>query len=214
MALAFNYKDGDPKYKGKLSKREEAMAVEEVPGLLDHFAYLLFPASAISGPFFEFRPFDEFINLRGKYGKLTPTQCWAPAVKRFVQGFICIAITVGFPLVFGTPSRDTIISGEFETNEASVFYKIYAMSVMCHNEMWTYYVGFCFMEATMTATGLSYDEKPDGTIEYNAFPSVQIWTIESAHEVSTCLRAWNISVHNWLKYYVFIRCMDRNYKGF
>lgn len=85
--------------------------------------------------------------------------------------------------------------------------------IACKNEMWTYYVGFCFMESTMIASGLGFTYDRDGKKNYNSEKSVHIEGIESAHEVSTCLRYWNMSVHNWLKYYVMIRVMDKNKRG-
>lgn len=70
MALSLNYKDGDPKNRDKLTKREKAMIVDEVPDLLEYLSFVLFPGEAVSGPFSEYAPFKDFINLRGRFAEL------------------------------------------------------------------------------------------------------------------------------------------------
>lgn len=42
---------------------------------------------------------------------------------------------------------------------------------------------------------------------------VRIWDIEFSYKVKDFLDAWNISVHKWLKYYVFLRLLNSNKKG-
>lgn len=44
--------------------------------------------------------------------------------------------------------------------------------------------------------------------------SVDIWAIQTCHEQDTFSRSWNISVHNWIKYYIFIRLMDKTKRTF
>lgn len=101
-----------------------------------------------------------------------------------------------------------------EWAQNSFLWKSYYMSVACKTQMWTYYVGFCFMESTMIATGLGFNYDKEGEKDYNTERSVNIWGEETATEVTTCLRYWNMSVHHWLKYYVMIRLMDKDNKGF
>ena len=79
--------------------------------------------------------------------------------------------------------------------------------------IWSYYAGFVWMEACMIASGLSYSVAADGTVEYNSLRAVSIWNITKCYELVTYLRYWNISIHNWLKYYVMIRLMDKSKKG-
>ena len=75
--------------------------------------------------------------------------------------------------------------------------------------MWTYYSGFCLVEAQFIISGFGYSKK-DEKEEYNSIRSVKIWEIESACEINPVSTCWNINVHNWLKYYVMLRLMDRS----
>jgi hypothetical protein len=61
------------------------------------------------------------------------------------------------------------------------------------------------MEAGPIACGLSYNGKEDGTYKHDRIRSVNVWKLETSLKVKDFLANWNISVHEWLKYYVFLR---------
>lgn len=42
---------------------------------------------------------------------------------------------------------------------------------------------------------------------------LRIWGIEFSFRVKDFLDAWNVSVHKWLKYYVFLRMLDSTKRG-
>lgn len=42
---------------------------------------------------------------------------------------------------------------------------------------------------------------------------MRVWDIEFSYKVNDFLGAWNISVHMWLKYYVYLRLIKRDKKG-
>lgn len=106
MSLSLSYKDGGPKNLGKLTKRERLMAVKEVPDLLTYFSYVLFPAAAISGPFHEFAPFNDYIHNQGRFADLKKFETWLPAFKRFIQGFICLGVMLAMPAFTGVAGID------------------------------------------------------------------------------------------------------------
>lgn len=118
------------------------------------------------------------------------------------------------------------ITQAFVTDERGFLWKaVYNMIVMQHT-IWTYYGGFCFMEALMIASGLGYTETEavvktaDGkeskevVVNYNSIRSVDIWAIQTCYEQETFSRSWNMSIHSWIKYYVFIRLMDKKKRTF
>jgi len=43
--------------------------------------------------------------------------------------------------------------------------------------------------------------------------AINEWDVEFSHDVKDFLGAWNISVHKWLKYYVYLRMMKKDNKG-
>jgi lysophospholipid acyltransferase len=84
-------------------------------------------------------------------------------------------------------------------------------------KIYTYFTAFMLMETTSIASGLSYDGIDENCkplfgclnlIEKPKFTRVQticVWDIEFSYNVKDFLGAWNISVHKWLKYYIYLR---------
>ena len=73
--------------------------------------------------------------------------------------------------------------------------------------------GFSFMEAGPIACGLSYNGTEKGTHKHDRIRSVDVWKLETSLKVKDFLANWNISVHEWLKYYVFLRQLDTKKRG-
>lgn len=75
-------------------------------------------------------------------------------------------------------------------------------------------VGWCLMEVGPIASGLGfngYDEQ--GKARHDRVRSCSIYKLETSHKVKDFLSNWNISAHNWLKYYVFLRQLENNTKA-
>ena len=79
--------------------------------------------------------------------------------------------------------------------------------------MCTYMIGFSFMEAGPIACGLSYNGVENENVRHDRIRSVDVWKLETSLRVKDFLANWNISVHEWLKYYVFFRLLDNNKRG-
>lgn len=80
--------------------------------------------------------------------------------------------------------------------------------------MSTYVIGFCFMECGPIASGLSFngvDSK--GNAQHDRIKSVLIYGLMTSYRVKDFLASWNISVHEWLKYYVYLRLLDNKKRG-
>ena len=73
--------------------------------------------------------------------------------------------------------------------------------------------GFSFMEAGPIASGLSFNGVVDGQPRHDRIKSVNVWTISTATTVKDMFANWNMSVHEWLKNYVFLRLLDSKKKG-
>jgi len=70
MSLALCYKDGDEENSKKLTSREKAKAVKELPTLTTYLNYMFFVGQVISGPFCEFSDFDDWLHLRRHYANI------------------------------------------------------------------------------------------------------------------------------------------------
>jgi lysophospholipid acyltransferase len=78
----------------------------------------------------------------------------------------------------------------------------------------TYLVGWCLMECGPIASGLSfngYDEV--GNARHDKVQSANIYKLETSYKVKDFLANWNISAHEWLKHYVYVRQLDNKQRG-
>jgi hypothetical protein len=84
MSLALSYKDGDPANFDKCTPREQSYAVKQKPSFLTYLSYMFFVGNVCSGPFVEFKTFDDFINYRGNYATIGYFDTWYSALKRLI----------------------------------------------------------------------------------------------------------------------------------
>jgi D-alanyl-lipoteichoic acid acyltransferase DltB (MBOAT superfamily) len=171
MALMFNFcrvtalvccvRDGLVlKRKGKdncrLKSREIEYAVTDgIPSFFDYWAYMYFCGGSISGPFYEYNDWMNFIRREKQY-KNIPSTVW-PTCKRILLSFVFIALQSllqPFNLkVFGTPAY----------LEAGFAWRAMICFLSWKFKIFTYIIGFMFMDSGPIACGFAYN----GTEEVN-----------------------------------------------
>ena len=72
-----------------MKRREKAYAVEEIPSFFDFMAYLYFCGAAISGPFYEFKDFQQMMAREGDFKDVPSTL--KPGLMRFLNAWMCVA---------------------------------------------------------------------------------------------------------------------------
>jgi len=144
MSLALNFKDGGVGG-GILSERERRMMVEDVPNLPTYLSYMFFCGQSITGPFTEFTDFSNFINLRGHYSHLQRFESWPYAFTRYFHGITCAVVTLTITTYIVDPAYTITLA--FVNDERGFFYKAWANMWAMQWQIWTYYCGFCWMEA-------------------------------------------------------------------
>lgn len=82
------------------------------------------------------------------------------------------------------------------------------------------FIGFTAQESYFIACGQSYSPAKkttdkDGKIteepeNFSTLRQINIRSIMTQYSWVECVVGWNIQVHNWLKYYVMLRLMDRS----
>jgi len=82
-----------------------------------------------------------------------------------------------------------------------------------HLMMTTYITGFYLMDAGPVAAGFAYNEVKDGKVCHDRIKSIDAWKLFTAMKVKDFLANWNISVHEWLKHYVYLRQLSNNKRG-
>jgi len=132
-------------------------------------------------------------------------------LKQLSWTFSLTFITIGLANFYGQYfSYDHMSTEEFANDSRGFFYRA-SYAIMCMEFMWaTYYSGFCLMESSMISCGMSYSPKTEKSEEtFRAIKAVDIIACETAHKTELLMGAWNIQIHNWLKYYVMLRVLDK-----
>lgn len=66
------------------------------------------------------------------------------------------------------------------------------------------------MDCSVISTGIGYVPKTDKTEEtYFSIYSISMMGCNTAVDMSQVMGSWNCCVHNWLKYYVMLRWIDK-----
>lgn len=102
-----------------LKRREKAYAVEEIPSFFEFMAYLYFCGAAISGPFYEFKDFQEMISRTGDFKNVPSTV--KPGLIRFANAWMC----VGTGAIIGSyVDEKFMLTSEF-LNDYNIFEKLF-----------------------------------------------------------------------------------------
>ena len=222
-SMAFSYEDGqldDSKIKNKHWKKYK---IKEMPTFLEVMTYTFYFPSAIMGPFFEFMDFKNFIYLQEEYSRLKPLN----TIYFSLIELTFVSISTVFYGYFG-PKYPLSYCGTKEYGEKSFLYKVlynfFAMTV--HRSK--FYTGFLMSFSGLIVCGLAYKETPkdepvntfikkienDVIITYDKGNYGSIIDCEFGINVKTKITSWNNSVSLWLKYNLFLRCINIENKIF
>ena len=131
-------------------------------------------SSTLGGPPTEYRPFIEFINLKGDYAKMRRGSNFASAFKRFLSVLACMAF---FSAMLSFFDKDYLIDPAFKL-EPLWYRTVHLISAM-HMKMYMMFVGFCSQEANLIASGMSYRAKTEKSVEeFNTIRTVNIYNFE------------------------------------
>lgn len=170
-------------------------------------AYMYFCGAVISGPWFEFKDFQNYCRGKEQYKDIPST--FKPAIVRFCQAWMF----VGMAIVLAEMGFDEKSSQTAAFAQMGPLRKVVQMYGDLKSFMTVYLTGFCLMEVGPIASGLSYNGNQEGEPKHDRVKSVVLWNLEASYKVKDFLANWNISVHAWLKYYVYLRQLDNKNKG-
>lgn len=95
-----NYRDGYGDQDAQLTSREKKYAVKELPSFFEYCNYVFNIQSSVIGPSFEYKDWDDFLNLRGDFNKMRPFSNYPGAIKRYVEGLLCFVVSSVFSIYF------------------------------------------------------------------------------------------------------------------
>ena len=138
--------------KENITPREKKYALKEPPSLLNYCAYIFNLQSSVIGPSFEYKDWDDFINLRGHYADMPLFSNYPKAFERFT----CAISSTVFGLVLSLFGFDAwnMLKPEFATY--SFAYQVFYLLGSVHGCIWIYVSGLVLGEASLVAAGFGY----------------------------------------------------------
>ena len=210
-SFAFSYDDGGKDIKEIKSEHLKKQRIVEFPSLLEYAAYIFFYPTTIIGPFIEFKDFINFIDLTDCYTNLTNNLGYilSQGCQKLFLG-ICFII---FFAVFGD-KYPMFAVGKAELRETYPYFwqRLLYMYLCGPVGRAKYYVAWLLTYSSLIFSGMAYGESKDkktgklvknvekgsyGSILYNEF----------GMNPTEKMRYWNASIHNWLKYNVYVRVL-------
>ena len=162
--------------------------------------------AANSGPTTEFYIFDDFINLRGDYGKMRTFSNWLPAFKRLLHMICC----VGIHFVFAFANFRPEVLGQEDLSHEPFWYRALWAWMSQKPKEYILLLAFTAMECNSIASGFGYRAKTDREPEdYNTIRTVRLIDFMTATSPAKIIASWNMTTQNWLKYYILLRLIDR-----
>ena len=149
--IASNYRDGNEDLDARMTSREKNYALKQMPSFIEYCNYVYALVSSVIGPSFEFKDWNDFLNMESPFNTMPKYGNLAPAFIRLGQGLLCIPLT---PLISAYFPIDDLISPEFANH--SYPYRMLHMWMGVQITWWTYFVGFCLIEANLIASGFGY----------------------------------------------------------
>lgn len=190
-AFAFCYQDGQDIE--KLSQHKKKFAFENFT-LSQFVCYIFFYSTAIIGPFFEFNDLLDYLHERKEFEKIPSTL--KPALTRFF-------LAIGFSIFYVVTKKYSTVK-YFLDNLGSKWVPDILIYCFFYTIKFKYYAGFLFTESACISSGLSY-QKTEKEENFERARHVSIIKSDNFKSVQTFFHYWNMSIHLWLKRYVFFR---------
>jgi lysophospholipid acyltransferase len=224
-AFAYSYEDGLyylEREKISQNKRDRDVLVEKSHNQknkymikdftnFEYFCYVYFYPTSICGPFIEFKDFQNFINLKEEFANIPSTVL--PSLKRLLHAVIFSVIYFAFKS-FGDVDKIIDLNNEYSFLQKAFFF------ICGLTHQYKYIGGFCFTEAAVIASGFSYngdiDIKSNDALQkqnhdkWGKVQCIAYFKLISVYDVTNFFHYWNISVHTYLKRYIYTRILPDN----
>ena len=210
-SFAFSYHDGGKDISEIKSQHLQKQRIVELPSLLEYASYIYFYPTTIVGPFIEYKDFINFIDLTDCYANLSKNLGYI-----FYQGTEKLLLGIFYIIFFALfgDKYPMFAVGKADLREIYPYFwqRLVYMYLCGPVGRAKYYVAWLLTYSSLIFSGMSYGESIDkntgkivrdvdkgsyGSILYNEF----------GMNPTEKMRYWNNSIHNWLKYNVYVRVL-------
>jgi hypothetical protein len=146
---------------------------------------VFFCSGCIVGPFLEYSDFVNFMELTGDYKDL-PATSLIPSVERLLHALACLALHITICGIYGW---SVYFCGKEEfLTYGTWFDRIIFYNIAMTGQKYMYYCMWAFTDASVMASGITYDPK-DGS--YYKMTNIKIVDLETAWSCRDMMGHWN-----------------------
>lgn len=216
-AFGWNVYDGRLP-EASLSDFQKDRAIREHPSLLDYFSYVFYFPSILTGPSYDFREYQRWLDLsmfevisddtskRRKKRKI-PRSGRVSALK-CAEGIAWIVLWV---LITPYVHVEQLFSPKFL--EYSFARRMVYLWILGFTYRLKYYGAWSISEGACILSGLGFNGKDkNGKYKWNRVQNVDPITFETGQNTHVLLEAWNMNTNKWLKNYVYLRVTPKGRK--
>ncbi|GMF13176.1 unnamed protein product [Phytophthora lilii] len=203
VSAATTVKEGDSDHVKRVKQSRKALAIPQIPSLLEFFGFVYCFTTFLAGPAFEYKEYSDaihqtrFVDKRGVRRNVSPARA---AMSKLLLGLGLMAVLVRFGAL---ADLREILSDENQ----SMLMKWGRLFVALFLTRAKYYVAWKLAEGAtvLTATGFEGFDEQNNPKGWGGVSNVDILGFELGANVREISRAWNKGTQNWLERYVYTR---------
>ena len=211
-SFCFSYSDGEKAPETIKSSRIREKRIEKMPSFLEYASYIYFYPTTLVGPFIEFKDFINFIEEKDCYANLTSKMKYI-----LYQGIEKLLIALFFIVLFALYSEKypmyAVGTAEFRQKYPKWWMRFlysYACGPIGRSK---YYIAWALTYSSLIFSGMAYGETIENgkiipNVEKGSYGSIKY--NELGMNPRYKMVYWNMSIHFWLKYNVYIRVLSSN----
>lgn len=150
----------------------------------------------------------KFIRLEDEYQNIPWNKCNRAALKEFITSVLCTIIYLK-----NSKKLDPEYCGTEEFESRSIIFKWFYFLLAIFIVKCKYYLAWKLAQSSINFCGLSYTKnsqpKEDKDGDFSKIQNVDIEKVELAANPKIIIQYWNRTVHLWLKYYLFLRIVEK-----
>lgn len=208
-SFCFSYSDGAIPPDQIKSTRLREKRIVEMPSLLEYASYIYFYPTTLVGPFIEFKDFINFIEEKDCYKNLTSKMKYIlyQGTEKFL---IAICFIVFFALYSDKYPMYALGTKEFRQNYPKWWMRLlysYACGPIGRSK---YYIAWALTYSSLIFSGMAYGETVENgqvipNVEKGSYGSIRYNELGMNPRLK--MTYWNMSIHFWLKYNVYVRVL-------
>eukprot|EP00884_Botryococcus_braunii_P000668 jgi/Botrbrau1/10601/Bobra.0358s0020.1 len=213
ISIAVAYQDGVKPDQELQNEYQRKHCIRTMPSFLEFLSYSWAAGNLLSGPFFEFSDYKDYINRQGlwdpKAARPMPNPV-IPGLLRLLKAVLCMVLCWAMRQRFSVSILET--PAYFQS---SIPLKIVLQWCVGATERLKYYFAWTASEAALILSGFCFNGwDSNGRPLWNRYSNMRILAVELATSPTAFPTVWNTCTGHFLRHYVYERLTRGNAGSF